>query len=72
MDINFYITPNRLDELKTFVRKNLKSAYFNHNPLKEGHEWFISLHMEVEDANKLSELRAEWYYQDNPKEKQNA
>jgi len=66
MKTSFYITENRLSELKSFIRAELPTVRFNHNPLKVGKELNISLSMSVEDGNKLSTLQNKWYEQDNP------
>ncbi len=66
MNTSFYIKEDRLNECKIFVR-SLPSARFNHNPLKQGNEWFISLTMEVHDGNKLNELFNKWHEEDKPK-----
>ena len=66
MYTSFYIAENRLDELKSFIRAELPTARFKHNPLKEGDKWFIGLTMEVEDSNKLNLLHNKWHDEDNP------
>lgn len=66
MYTSFYVTENRLDELKSFIKNSTPSARFNHNPLKEGNKWFISLNIEVNDSNKLNKLFNKWYEEDNP------
>lgn len=52
MEIQFYT--HEVDETKHFIRTELPSARFLHNPIKIGDEWNISLSMSVEDGNKLS------------------
>lgn len=66
MYISFYIAENRIEELKYFIRTELPTARFAHNPLKEGDKWHIALNMEVEDNHKLNILENKWYEQDNP------
>jgi len=66
MYTSFYISENRLDELKSFIRVFTPTVRFKHNPLKEGNKWFIALTMEVEDGNKLNELFERWDNEDNP------
>ena len=66
MYTSFYIEENRLNELKSFIRAELPTARFKHNPLKEGDKWFIALNMEVEDGNKLNLLHNKWHDEDNP------
>ena len=66
MYTSFYVTESRLNELKSFIRAELPTARFKHNPLKEGDKWFIALDMEVGDGNKLSKLIEKWYNEDNP------
>ncbi len=66
MQTNFYVTENRLLELKSFIRKELPTARFKHNPLKQGDEYFISLTMEVQDGNKLNELHNKWHEEYKP------
>jgi hypothetical protein len=66
MYTSFYIAENRLKELNSFIRDFTPTVRFKHNPLKEGDKLFIALTMEVEDGNKLSELRNKWHYEDNP------
>lgn len=71
MHTSFYITENRLDELKSFIRNFTPTVRFEHNPLKESNKWFISLTMEVEDCNKLNELFNKWHSEDNPPKRPN-
>lgn len=66
MYMSFYVTENRLDELKSFIRAFTSTVRFKHNPLKQGNKWFIALTMEVEDSNKLNELFNKWHNEDNP------
>lgn len=66
MYTSFYIKESRLDELKKYIRENLPSVRFKHNPLKEGDKWFIALNLEVEDNNKLSVLQNKWFEEDKP------
>ena len=66
MYTSFYISENRLNELKYFIKAELPTARFKHNPLKEGDKWFIALNMEVEDGNKLNLLHNKWHNEDNP------
>ncbi len=66
MYTSFYVTENRLDELKSFIRNSTPSARFNYNPQKEGNKWFISLNIEVGDSNKLNKLFNKWHEEDNP------
>ena len=66
MNTSFPVSESRLQELKSFIRKELPSARFNHNPLREGDKWFISLTMDVQDGNKLNALQNKWYDEDNP------
>lgn len=66
MYTSFYIVENRLNELKSFIRAELPTARFKHNPLKVGGEFNISLDLSVNDGNKLSELREKWHNEDNP------
>lgn len=66
MYTSFYISENRMNELMSFIKNELPSARFKHNPLKEGDKWFIALTMEVEDGNKLNLLHNKWYNEDNP------
>ena len=67
MYTSFYIKKNRLIELKSFIKFELKTARFEHNPLLIGSEKYnIALNLSVEDGNKLSELRNKWYMEDNP------
>ena len=69
MNTSFYIPTERLSELKTFVRDELPTARFRHNPLQVGDKWLISLNLEVEDGNKLSQLQSDWDRQDKPPKK---
>ena len=62
----FYIPENRIEELKDFIKSDLPSARFNHNPYKVGKDYRISINLEVEEGNKLSILRNNWYNQDHP------
>jgi hypothetical protein len=66
MYTSFYIAENRLNQLKSFIRAELPTARFKHNPLMIGMEYSISLDLSVEDGNKLSQLREKWYNEDNP------
>lgn len=66
MYTSFNITESRLDELKLFIKTNLPTARFVHNPLKEGNKYFIALTMESADSNKLNELQNKWYDEDHP------
>ena len=66
MRTTFYIQENRIEELKSFIRAELPTARFLQNPYKQGSEFGISLELTVEDGNKLSQLRNNWYNQDNP------
>lgn len=66
MYTSFYISENRLDELKSFIRTDLPTARFKCNPIKEGDKWFIALNMDVEDGNKLNLLHNKWFDEDNP------
>jgi len=66
MRILFYVPTNRIDELKTFIRIELSSARFNENPYLQGEEYSVSLTLTVEDGNKLSILRNDWYNQEHP------
>ena len=65
MYTSFYIAENRINELKSFIRVELPTARFKHNPLKEGCRYFIALNMSIEDSNKLNELHNKWYEEDN-------
>jgi len=65
MRTTFYVHKNRIDELKTFIRAELPSARFLQNPYEQGNEYGISLELSVDDGNKLSELRNNWYIKDN-------
>ncbi len=65
MRITFYVPKNRIEELKTFIRGELTSARFLQNPYEQGNEYGILLELSVDDGNKLSELRNNWYNQDN-------
>jgi len=65
MRTTFYIPENRIEELKSFIRDELPTVRFTSNPYKQGNEYGISLDMSVEDGNKLSILRNDWYNQDN-------
>ena len=65
MRTTFYVHKNRIDELKIFIREKLPSARFLQNPYEQGNEYGISLELSVDDGNKLSELRNNWYNQDN-------
>jgi len=65
----FSVSENRLNELKSFIRKELPSARFKDNPLKVGDKWIIALNMEIEDSNKLKLLHNKWYEEDNPPKK---
>ena len=58
---SFYIKESRLDELKLFIKNHLPSTRFKQNPCLFSSEWFIVLSMDVDDANKLSELTNKWY-----------
>ena len=71
MYTSFYIEENRLNELKSFIRSELPSTRFKHNPLKEGNKLFIALNMEVEDSNKLNLLLNKWNNEDNPSKSPN-
>lgn len=66
MKTSFYISENRISELKTFIRNHLPSVRFEHNPMKLGDKFHVSLTMDVEDGNKLNELQNKWYEEDNP------
>ena len=66
MRTTFYVPKSRIEELKTFIRVDLKTARFIQNPYEQGNEYGISLELTVEDGNKLSQLRNEWYKQDYP------
>jgi hypothetical protein len=68
MYISFYVKKERLYELKKFIRTNLKSARFSHNPLNEGEQYNIALDLSVEDCNKLNVLLSEWYDIDQEKD----
>ena len=67
MNTSFYLTEKRIPELKTFI-KQLPSARFKHNPLKQGNQFLISLEMDMDDSNKLSLLQNKWYDEDNKPE----
>jgi len=54
----------RLNDLKAFVRSELSSARFRHNPLKHGLKWFIALTLDVDDGHKLDELMNKWREED--------
>ena len=62
----FHINENRIEELKSFIRAELPTARFNRNPYKVNDKYNISLELTVEDGNKLSVLRNNWYNQDHP------
>ncbi len=66
MKTTFYINEDRIEELKSFIKAELPTARFNHNPYKVNDEFNISLELTVEDGNKLSGLRNNWHNQDNP------
>lgn len=63
---SFYIDKNRLNELKSFIRDELPTTRFKHNPLLIGSQYNIALDLSVEDGNKLSQLQHEWHIEDNP------
>lgn len=62
----FYIQENRIEELKIFIKTELPTARFLQNPYKQGSKFGISLELTVDDGNKLTRLRNDWYNQDNP------
>ena len=66
MYTSFYIAENRLNELKSFIRAELPTARFKHNPIKMGKEYNIALDLSVDDGNRLSQLREKWHNEDNP------
>lgn len=66
MEHHFYVTENRLGELKTFIRTFTPTVRFKQNPLKSGGEYFIILTMETECGNKLNELFNRWHFEDKP------
>ena len=59
----FYINENNLDKTKSFIR-TLPSASFRCNPMLVGDKYNMSIEMEVEDGNKLSQF-LEQYYESN-------
>ena len=66
MYTSFYISENRLDGLKLFIRSKLKTARFKANPLKIGFEYNIMLDLSVEDCNELNKIRERWCLEDTP------
>jgi hypothetical protein len=68
MYTSFYISENRIDDLKLFIRTKLKTARFKANPLKIGAEYNVSLELSVEDCNNLNVIREEWIVDDTPVE----
>lgn len=58
---SFYVKEDRFEDVKAFIRSELKSARFNHNPIKIGKEWNISITLEVGDGNKLSKFLQDLY-----------
>lgn len=60
MYTSFYVSDSHIDELKFFVRTEMPTARFKHNPLKEGDKWFVALEMEVAENNKLNTLFNKW------------
>ena len=66
MYTSFYISENRIGDLKLFIRTMLKTARFKSNPSKIGSEYHISLDLSVEDCNKLNAVRQQWDDEDTP------
>lgn len=67
MTTDFYVEKDRLDECKFFIR-SLPTARFNHNPIKIGNEYNISITLDVKDGNKLNKMFEKWYEEDKSKE----
>lgn len=65
MKQHFYIKKNRYSELKSFIREETPSVRFLNNPIENIDTFYISLDMEVEDANKMNLLFSKWYNEDN-------
>lgn len=63
----FYIKEERLSECKKMIR-TLKSARFVQNPFKTGKQYSICVSFgNINDGNKMDELLAKWYIEDNQK-----
>ena len=63
----FYIKEERLSECKKIIR-SIKTARFLQNPFKIGNKYsiFVSFGNDS-DSNKMDELLAKWYIEDNQK-----
>lgn len=73
MTTSFLCESERLKDLQNFIKSDLPSARFVHNPLKISTKYLVELSMNVEDGNKLNQWFAKWDIADNPpaKPKQN-
>jgi len=64
----FYVKNfERLNLTKEFIRKNMPSARLVNNPIRlHSGLYKIKITYEIEDKNKLSQLRKDFYLEDNP------
>lgn len=66
----FFVKGNqRMNIVKDFIRKNMKTARFIQNPYYYEHkdEFSVYISYDIEDINKLNDLLNEFYEIDNPK-----
>lgn len=74
MRTNFYLPKEKLPELKEFMKANLPSAKFAHEPYFEEtgcnkNKFFITIDLTLEDSNILKTLHQKWHDEDYPSEK---
>lgn len=66
MIVSLLVHEDRLGGFKEFIKNVATSARFVGNPIMfNNNNWYITLNINVDDANKLSELLAKWMMEDN-------
>lgn len=65
---NFYVSnENRMNIVKSFIRKNMPTARFIYNPYKHlDNRWSFYISYEIEDMNKINKILQEFYLEDHP------